>query len=481
MLGTQKSLEVMSVIGLVAGAFVIFNSFRMSLGERRRSLAVMRALGTTRRQIVRLLLSEAVLLGAIGTLVGIALGLAMSHVLMRMMEEMLRVAMPAPALTVNAVILALILGPGVTLVATFASARQAARRSVLSDLVDGQAVGGKQFSRRPALGGLACIIVSLVLVTAAVNQWWSLELILSLMPVGMVLLMVGFVLLIPPTIGPLASLLEKLFGRILRAEGRLSVRQLLRHPSRTGLTVSVLSVAVMVSVGFGNNILNSVDNTREWGRRISGIDFFVRGFMPDTGIVAAAALSESIAGDVAALEGIGSVDKISFIPANATGRPVMLIAKTFVPERDPLLDWLDGDREAAVQGLLNGDVVVGTTLAQRAGVWVGDRITLQTLHGPAELQIVGTVTEYTAGGMVAGRQGGRQQIRTRHEASRDQQHGDPEATDRRRQPAAVAPGRRGDPEQKDGIEQLRRGGQCANRDRPESGPEEHLPDPRKVE
>ncbi len=55
------------------------------------------------------------------------------------------------------------------------------------------------------------------------------------------------------------------------------------RPFSTG-TVSVLSVAVMVSVGFGNNILNSVDNTREWGRRISGIDFFVRGFMPDTGM-----------------------------------------------------------------------------------------------------------------------------------------------------------------------------------------------------
>ncbi len=400
MLGTQKALEVMSVIGLVAGAFVIFNSFRMSIGERRRSLAVLRALGTTRRQIVRLLLCEAVLLGAIGTLVGIALGLGMSQVLMRMMEEMLRVTMPAPALTVNAVILALILGPGVTLVATFASARQAARRSVLHDLVDGQAVEGKQFSRWPAVAGLACIIVSLVLIAAAVNEWWSLELILSLMPVGMVLLMVGFVLLIPPMIGPLASLLEKLFGRILRAEGRLSVRQLLRHPSRTGLTVSVLSVAVMVSVGFGNNILNSVDDTREWGRRISGIDFFVRGFMPDSGIVAAAALSESIAGDVVGLEGIRSVDKISFLPANAAGRPVMLIAKTFVRERDPLLDWLDGDRQAAVQGLLNGEVVVGTTLAQRAGLRVGDGLTLQTAHGPVELQIVGTVSEYTAGGMV---------------------------------------------------------------------------------
>src|SRR5262249_62021962 len=71
---TELGLSSLSVVSLVAGGFVILNAFLMNLGERRRQLAVLRALGATRGQVTRLLLREALLLGAAGTLLGLAAG-----------------------------------------------------------------------------------------------------------------------------------------------------------------------------------------------------------------------------------------------------------------------------------------------------------------------------------------------------------------------------------------------------------------------
>src|SRR5262249_11341692 len=84
LLMTQQGLGSLSVVSLVAGAFVILNAFLMNLGERRRQLAILRALGATRRQITRLLLREAVWLGVTGTALGIGVGALLAGVALRL-------------------------------------------------------------------------------------------------------------------------------------------------------------------------------------------------------------------------------------------------------------------------------------------------------------------------------------------------------------------------------------------------------------
>src|SRR5262245_24669714 len=79
----DRLLDCLSVVSLVGGAFVILNSFLMNLGERRRQLAILRALGTTRRQVTRLLLREAVLLGGAGKVLGMGAGVVLGQGLVR--------------------------------------------------------------------------------------------------------------------------------------------------------------------------------------------------------------------------------------------------------------------------------------------------------------------------------------------------------------------------------------------------------------
>src|SRR5207249_3208816 len=90
----DRTLDTLSVVSLVGGAFVILNSFLMNLGERRRQLAILRALGTTRRQVTQLLLREALLLGLAGTVLGIGLGALLARALVKMHEKILGMTLP---------------------------------------------------------------------------------------------------------------------------------------------------------------------------------------------------------------------------------------------------------------------------------------------------------------------------------------------------------------------------------------------------
>src|SRR5207244_2149508 len=129
---TELSLSSLSVVSLVAGAFVILNSFLMNLGERRQQLAILRAIGATRAQVTRLLLREAALLGVTGTLLGIVLGIGLAMGLRQIMEQLLAVTLPPASWTAAPFVAALILGPGMALAATYLPARRAGRRAPLA-------------------------------------------------------------------------------------------------------------------------------------------------------------------------------------------------------------------------------------------------------------------------------------------------------------------------------------------------------------
>ena len=120
LLGAEQGLSALSVVSIVAGAFVILNSFLMSLGERRRQLAILRAIGVTSSQITGLLLREALILGIVGMLIGMAVGLAVSVALVGTMEQLLGVTLRRLELAPQPFILAALFGPGMALFATFA-------------------------------------------------------------------------------------------------------------------------------------------------------------------------------------------------------------------------------------------------------------------------------------------------------------------------------------------------------------------------
>jgi len=121
----------------------------------------------------------------------------------------------------------------------------------------------------------------------------------------------------------------------------------------------------------------------------------------------AAPMPEAFAKDLRAIDGVANVDSIRFVNASVhLSRPkprkqqVMVFVRDFTDKGNLPLDIKDGDPAQIRQLLSQGEVVLGTVLANSMGAKVGEEITLGTREGPKQLRVAGTTTAYMVGGMV---------------------------------------------------------------------------------
>jgi putative ABC transport system permease protein len=401
---TEQGLEVMSAVSLVAGTFVILNVFLMNLGERRKQFAILRALGATHRQITRLLLVEAALLGLLGTALGMILGIGVAVVFVRGMEQFLRMPLSRLEIGWPPFIAALVLGPTAALAAAYIPSRRESNRPPLDALLDRHANRDEHERRWTVKLGLAMITSTFLILIAMLAGWLAPATITLIVPPSMALFLIGAVLALPLVITPLLNVAGRIFEPLLGIEAVLARRQLERHRPRTSLTVGVLVIAMVITVGMGNSLLNNVHDVGDWQKRTVTVDFLVRSVLPDTGLMIAAAMPDHLRDDVAALPGIQRVDRLAFVPAKAqdrqsNDRQVLVLAKTLQPNDPITFDLSSGDPAQIVERLRQGEVVIGTVLAGKLQLQAGDTITLNTKTGEQMLKIAGTSDEYTAGGM----------------------------------------------------------------------------------
>jgi putative ABC transport system permease protein len=399
---SELGLATLGTVSVVAGAFVILNAFLMSLGERRRHLAILRALGATRSQVARLLLREAALLGGAGAALGVGLGWALSLGLRQVMGQVMTLTLPAPAWSWGPALIGLALGPGIALAAAYLPARRAGRRAPLDDLLQRRDAPSGPLPAWPGYLGLALVALVLLLVRALTWGWIPPAVAIPCIPPAMALYLVGCALVLPLILRPLLRLARAVVRPVLGVEGSLALRLLERRPVRTALTAGVLLVAVLFALGFGQAFENQLRHINTWLAQVAdGGDFFIRGAWPDaTSAVTTAPLPEALPEEIQNLDSrVARVDRYRYIPTQACGQPVVVLAYTFGRDRPPPLPLVAGDPEAVRAGLRRGETVVGTLLAQRLGLAAGDSLVLQTRHGPRPLRVAGLATEYTAGGM----------------------------------------------------------------------------------
>ncbi len=397
--GTEQGLAALSLVSLVAGAFVILNTFIMSLNERRRQFALLRALGTTRRQLTRALLAEAAILAGVGTLGGIAAGMGFSVVMTAGIEQTLGVDLPNLRWSAAPFLWALLIGPLVALAATWFPARAAGARGILRGLFDQRGVdAARAIPRALPLAGAGLFAVVLGVEIGYIADWFPAAVRDALLGPTMMIFLVACILVYPLFLGSLLRASGRLF-RKLGAPARLGARQHERHPHRTLLTAGALFVAVVIAIGMGNSLLNNIDHVYDWFDKTMASDIYLRAAMPDRGMVLIPGIPARVAKEVAALPAVERTERLLFVFARTTDdRQLLVIARTFHPNRPPALALQDGDPARVLEGLLAGEVVVATVLAQRAGLAVGDSIELKTRQGPRRLKIAGTCTEFSAAG-----------------------------------------------------------------------------------
>jgi len=399
LIATEQGLSALSAVSIVASGFVILNAFLMSLGERRRQLAILRAIGVTRGQVRRLLLREALVLGILGMIAGAAIGIVASIGLSGQMADLVGVQLPDIELSWQPFVLAAIFGPGMAVLASLIPSIRASARPPLADLLGTPSPADAGSRRLPLYAGLILGGFTALCVTALLCDWlpqsveaWSPAPLMGLLLVSIILLSPAAY---PPAARAVAAMLRPLWG----IEGRLAVRQLERNATRTSLTGAVLCVALVVTIAMGQSIRNNMGDLDQWTKRTITADYLVRTTLPDLGFTINALLPESMAGELAQLEGVNSVHALNFFQSKVNGQQVIVLARGFDDDEAATLDVSVGDRDSIVKGVLAGETALGNALAQRLKLTLGDSIQLKTRTGEHTLRIAGVVTEYIVGGM----------------------------------------------------------------------------------
>ncbi|MEN6495246.1 MAG: FtsX-like permease family protein [Thermoguttaceae bacterium] len=392
---SEQGLRLASAFSLLLAAFIILNTSLMNVGERRRQLAVMRAIGATRRQVSRLIHGESLMMGIVGTVIGILVGLAGAQLLTNALTSLLQISLPAMIVTPAPFVLAVVFGLGVAFIGAAVPARRAGQVSPLEGLspVPHEDMEGASYKSVIAgviltIGGsgvlLLCILGYLPTLIAVATA---------------VVILVGIVLMLPLILNPLAGLVRSVLEPLLGVETRLAHRQILRHRARTTLTVGVLYIAASTGIGLSNSILDNIRDVRLWYEQALAGDFFVRAMMPDPGSGMSADLPEVLDQEIRQIPGITSIDSTRFVQATAAGESVVLIVRQFTDPDPGYLRFEGGDAATIRNRILEGQVVIGTVLAQKTGLGVGDELPIETLQGVKRLRIAGLFNEYLVGGL----------------------------------------------------------------------------------
>ena len=392
---TNQGLNMARSFSLLVATFIITNTFLISVTQRRRQIGIMRAIGATRTQIAKLLYGEALMMGVLGTCLGWTVGVVCAHYLTRAMGMLYDTVPPAIEITPLSFLLAVVFGLGISLIAAWMPARRASRlqpieamRETLTTEIEGVSGWLTGF-------GVLQVLVSGTVLAASILGWipmffavWS-----------AVLLLAGFVLLLPVVIGRLMSLIVIALRPLIPVEARLAQRQLLRHRARTTLTIGVLFVAISTGIGLASSVIDNVDNVRSWYSRTIVADFFVRALSPDMATGQAADLPDAIGNEIRRAAGVTSVETVRFVSGKSDEHSVIIVVRDYGADHEPAFDLVSGETQGLCEQLEKGDVVVGSVLAQRAGLRLGDRIPLETDAGTKPLRVAGIANDYLSGGL----------------------------------------------------------------------------------
>jgi putative ABC transport system permease protein len=146
-------------------------------------------------------------------------------------------------------------------------------------------------------------------------------------------------------------------------------------------------------------ILDNIQNFRTWSAEVLVGDFFIRATMPSMSTGQAADLPKEVLDRLAQIPGVAVVDTSRYTPARANDMAVSVIARDFKNRDRKIFHVTAGEPQEIFDGLKNGYVVIGSVLAERGKISVGDEIRLETPNGPTPLKVVGIANDYVAAGL----------------------------------------------------------------------------------
>jgi putative ABC transport system permease protein len=312
------ALLALAGAAVLVGAFIIFNTFSITVAQRTREFALLRSLGTTRRQLVGVVTGEAALLGVAASALGLVAGLGFAKLLGALFDAAgIGIPRSGMELAPRTIAVSLGVGVGVTLAAAIAPALRATKVPPVLAMQEG-AASPRRPRRWVAWVSSAVAVLGLGLLLGGLFAEGSAESRMGTMGGGVVLLFVGVALSARYLVRPIAAVVGWPIERVSRTMGHLARENAVREPGRTATTAAALMVGIglvaFVAV-FADGLKASMHGGFE--QRIHG-DYVIRG----SSMSAADPQTASAADRAQALPGVASVSQQRFEQVMVNRDPV---------------------------------------------------------------------------------------------------------------------------------------------------------------
>lgn len=384
----MTNLTAMSLLALLVGVFLIYNSVGFAVVQRRGLIGVLRALGLTRQQAFSLIMREGIVLGIVGAALGVAAGVWLGEKLLVLVSQSIndlyfRVAVTEVSVSPWSLAKGLAAGLGATAVAAAVPAYEAAGFQPSLSLT--RSVLERRAGRLVPI--LLLLGVAGVLLAFGVLLLPGDSLVAGL--VALFLLILGFALCIPVCVRYLTGVTSALAARVGGIAARLSVDGIRASLSRTGVAIVALAVAVSATVGVSIMVDSFRGAVSEWLGKSLQSDIYVG--------VASGSMDRDVIDDIVGLDGIAeySSNRRTWIESERGRTRVIALrmasrshAGTELLDANPEEAWRAFDDERAI--------LVSAPYAYRHGVGAGDRVLLATDMGPQEFVIAAVYRSYDA-------------------------------------------------------------------------------------
>lgn len=390
--GFRLNLTMMSLVSVLVGMFLIYNTVSASVVRRQHEIGILRALGVTRREVRLLFLSEALVLGSIGTVIGVIGGVALAQALVGTVSKTISslyvlVSVNNVSISPTTLASACFIGLGSVALSGWYPAHTAATQRPVEALH-----GGVRLERsiRPSPGWLVAGVSAILLAgaasfaaLAAAPRWFAFA--------AAFFVLAGFSFLVPRAIAHFSSAMRRLFRGGGRIENHLSTMNLDRALLRNSVTVASLAIAVAMAVGVSVMVFSFRKTVETWIDQTLLADLFITpasnemggsGFMPANAVQF-----------LASHPGVDAADTFREIdlPVGDSTAAVAVITGT-----RRKFQFLRGDPTGLMRGFFNEPCVfVSESFARRRQLHEGDSLELPTPDGPRAFAIAAVFYDYT--------------------------------------------------------------------------------------
>ena len=393
----RLNLTALSLLALVVGMFLIYNTVSFSVVQRRPVLGILRALGMTRRELFVMILTEATYLGLFGTALGLTLGVLMGRGAVQAVTQTINdlffvVAVRNADVPLWTLAKGALSGIGAALLAAVVPAYEATSVPPAGAMQRSQIESKtrRALPRITVAGVVLCLLGAGMLIPE-----WNLVVAFA----GLFAVILGMALLTPGLTLLLMDGLHRLLSRRLGILTRMAPRNIVRSLSRTAVAIAALMVAVSVIIGVGVMIVSFRLTVEQWLDEILQADIFVSApaLGPNRN---RATLQPTLLDELTAFPAIADfstnreVEVAATMPDGRQADVQMAAVLRDLAGKDRRYRYAVGDTVATWNAIEDGGVVVNETMANRFDLRVGHTLRLLTDSGEHSFSIVGVTYDF---------------------------------------------------------------------------------------